>query len=147
MLTDAEATDLLNALKELKSKRMIKFPSPGSAQQLDVNTKDGKDKFIIDINRKGKISLSKCTYQTRYKNSIKLLRLDIDGPPHTNPDSKEVPCPHLHIYKEGFAVRWAYPIGPNIFKNTSDLVQTLIDFLEYNYIENIPNIQLEGGLI
>jgi len=50
------------------------------------------------------------------------MRLDIDGPPHRNPDESEVPCPHLHIYREGYGDKWAiiapvevYPISANLF--------------------------------
>jgi hypothetical protein len=71
---------------------------------------------------------------------INLFRIDIEGPPHTNPDSTEVPCPHIHIYKEGYDDKWAYPLASEINTNTDDLVQVLIDFLEYNNIHNPPKV-------
>lgn len=108
--------------------------------ELDVKSTDNRESFKVDVNRKGRIRLTKCTYQERYASVEVLLRLDIDGPPHENPDGDVVPCPHLHVYKEGFGDRWAYPI-PSTFTNTSDLVRTLGEFLMYCKIRNIPDIQ------
>jgi hypothetical protein len=65
--------------------------------------------------------VSKCTYQERYAVIEILLRLDIDGPPHQNPDGVDVPCPHLHVYREGYGAKWAMPL-PADFTNPSDLV-------------------------
>ena len=55
-------------------------------------------------------------------------------------ESGYVPCPHLHIYREGYGVKWAYPV-PSDFTNTTDLVRTLQDFLRYCKVEDIPPIQ------
>jgi hypothetical protein len=109
--------------------------------QLEVKSEDGREAFLIDVNRRGKIKLSKCTYQERYQVIEILLRLDIDGPPHENPDGLIVPCPHLHVYKEGYADKWAYSISPKDFTNTMDLVNTLKDFLQYCRVRDIPTIQ------
>jgi hypothetical protein len=103
MLTQAQADHLLALLKVLVERGTISFPEPGSGKQLDVKSQDGKEAFLIDVNRRGKIKVSKCTYQERYEVADVLLRLDIDGPPHENPDGGLVPCPHLHVYKEGHA--------------------------------------------
>jgi hypothetical protein len=37
------------------------------------------------------------------------MRLDLDGPPHRNPDDEEIPWPHLHVYREGYGDKWASP--------------------------------------
>lgn len=129
-------------LKELKSNDAIIFPPAGEEIKLDVNSVTTKDKFIIDINRKGQIKINRCTYQTRYQKSIVLLRLDVNGPPHTNPDGEVIPCPHLHIYREGYETRWAFPLHDKIdVKNPDDLIEILICFLEYNKINNIPHVR------
>jgi hypothetical protein len=69
-----------------------------------------------------------------------LLRLDIDGPPHVNPDGVEVPSPHLHVYREGYGDKWAEP-APADFSDTSNLPRTLEDFLKYCKVERIPLVQ------
>ncbi|EFM11104.1 putative prophage protein [Paenibacillus curdlanolyticus YK9] len=139
MLTDLEARRLLNAIKELISTKPIIFPSLQSYITLEATSAQTNDKFQIDVHRKT-LNVKKCTYQTRYKKSINLLRIDIEGPPHPNPDGTEVPCPHIHIYREGYDDKWAYPLSDKISTDPFDLVQVLIDFLEYNNINNTPNV-------
>ena len=140
MLTQQKADELLNLEKHCISAPPIDFPMPGNMIELDIKSTDNREDFKIDVNRKGRIRLTKCTYQERYASVEILLRLDIDGPPHENPDGDVVPCPHLHVYKEGFGDRWAYPI-PNTFTNTSDLVKTLREFLVYCKVRNVSLIQ------
>lgn len=112
---------------------------------MSIVSLDGRDKFLIDINRKGTIKISKCTYQNRYRNDI-LLRLEIDGPPHTNPDGNIIKGTHLHICKEGYGDSWAYPL-PDIFTNTKDLTTTLIQFLEYCKTINISDVMFQEGIL
>ncbi|SDZ16315.1 hypothetical protein SAMN05192546_11091 [Tindallia californiensis] len=96
MLTQTEVNALLDMLK-IANERRIKFTEMGNYKQLDVVSKDGKEKFIVDINRKTSIKVTKCTFQGRYRRDIILLRLDIDGPLHTNPNGEEIKPNHLHI--------------------------------------------------
>lgn len=142
MLTQSDIDLLLNMIKKLKSNKKIDFPQSGEEIKLDVISTTTKDKFIIDINRKGYIKINRCTYQTRYQKSIVLLRLDVNGPPHTNPDGEVIPCPHLHIYREGYETRWAFPLQEKIsVQEPNDLIEILIRFLEYNKIKNIPVVE------
>ena len=124
----------------LVGKGQIDFPAAGAFLQLDVRSNDEREEFIIDVNRRGKIKLSKCTYQERYAIVEILLRLDIDGPPHENPDGTEVPCPHIHVYREGFGDKWAQPL-PSHFTHPTDLVVTLREFLKYCNVKDVPSIQ------
>lgn len=144
MLTQTEADRLMEMLKQFVDRATINFPLSGQSSRWEVKSDDGRESFLVDARRKGKIKLSKCTFQERYRVIEILLRLDIDGPPHDNPDGTEVPCPHLHIYREGFADKWAFPLPAGAFTDTSDLVKTLREFLEFCKVQNIPAIQ--GGL-
>lgn len=63
------------------------------------------------------------------------------GPPHRNPDGQEIPCPHLHLYREGFADKWAQAIDPQVFQNPGDLWETLQDFMDFCRVVEPPNIQ------
>jgi hypothetical protein len=139
MLDQPTVDALLRLDKLLGSGAAIDFPCFGSAEELEVKSSDGGETFLIDVNRRGRIKISKCTYQERYNVIEILLRLDIDGPPHQNPDGTEVPCPHLHIYREGYADKWAQPI-PADFTNPADLIATLREFLGYCRLQNIPGI-------
>ena len=148
MLTQAEADMLLNIAKKLITKGAIEFPSSGEYGKLELASLDGREEFIVDINRRGQIKLTKCTCQERYRKDIILLRLDIDGPNHTNPDGTELPCPHLHIYREGFDDKWAVPLPSGRFTDVSNLVTTLFDFLRYCNVTNMDEIAsvTQGGM-
>jgi hypothetical protein len=52
-----------------------------------------------------------------------------------------VPCPHLHVYREGFADKWASPIDPSEFTDTTNLVLTFQQFLARCKVEKTPPIQ------
>lgn len=146
MLTQAEVDSLLNMLKKLKNEGSFEFPCFGVCKQLELDGIGNKEKFIIDINRKGRIKISKCTFTERYRKDEILLRLDIDGPPHTNPDGVEIFSNHLHIYKEGFEDRYAIPIPNTIFTDSTDLVKTLIEFLQYCKVINVDRLFIQGGM-
>ena len=75
------------------------------------------------------------------KKIIPLLRLDI-GVGHRNPDGQEIQGPHLHIYREGYDAKWAYPLPIDKFKNIKDIRATLNDFMKFCNIVDPPNINL-----
>jgi len=139
MLSQAEADALLGMPKMLVDLVQIKFPGRGDELRLEARSVNGKELFLFDVNRRGHINLKKCTYQNRHSVDI-LLRLDLNGPPHRNPDGDELPCPHIHVYREGFADKWAFPV-PSDFRDTNDLITSLQDFLQYSKVQEIPEIQ------
>jgi hypothetical protein len=150
VLNQQQADDLIAVLKELKSKnKKIPFPQPTNELRIEVeSTTNKKDKFILDVNRKGQFNLLKCTFQTRYKSSIRLLRIDIEGPPHENPDGTMIDCPHIHIYREGYELKWAYPLSDILKGQNEDLLDILIEFLQYNNIkQNGYLFYMEGGMV
>src|SRR5205085_5602469 len=104
---------------------------------------DGKEHFLLDFWR-GTIRISKFKYQTRARQTTVLARLDIDGSPHTNPDGQVMAGSHLHLYREGFEDKWAFPV-PGGFTDPSDSQQTLLDFCGFCNIQAIPSTQ--AGLI
>jgi len=140
MITQDQADHLMKISKALDSKLSITFPLSGKSEQHKAHSKDGREEFLFDINRKGRIKLTKCTYQERYATSEVLLRLDVDGPPHCNPDGEWILCPHLHRYRESFGTKWAIPL-PSDFTEPSDLTKTLREFLGYCNVQNVPDVQ------
>lgn len=141
MLTDKEVQRLTDAMKHFVERTCIDFPGFGSCFEREATTYDGHDMFVIDVNRKGKLKPTKCTFQERYAVTDIIFRLDIDGPPHENPDGVDVPCPHLHVYREGYADKWAYPIDPKQFSDTTNLLKSFREFLALCNIHDIPEIQ------
>lgn len=137
MLSQEQIDMLLNILKKIKyDKENFYFPETGNSKQLEAVSYDNKYKFLIDI-KPGRTERRKkqLTLQERYNKDVILLRLDLNGPPHTNPDGKQLSGNHLHIIKEGYNDRFAYEIPDNIV-DEDDRLQTLINFLEYCKIEN-----------
>ncbi len=111
--------------------------------------------FMLDVTR-ATIRLTKATYQNRARQAIILMRLDLDGPPHSNPDAlpsignypwlepykgKTVPCPHLHRYVENFGDKWAIPAPIDRYPNVQDLYSTLEAFMVHCNITEPPRIE------
>ena len=140
MLTQPVANALMAMPKHLLETGEIQFPAAGDYLQLELRSDDEHETFLVDVNRRGKIKLTKCTYQERYAVVEILIRVDIDGPPHENPDGTVVQCPHIHEYREGFGVKWARSL-PATFTNPSDLVITFRDFLKFCNVAKVPGIQ------
>lgn len=152
MLTQSEADNLMALEKKRSDDTRRDFPVAGEKLTLPVESMDGREKFQLDISR-GRIRLTKCTYQERYQSINILLRLDLDGPPHPNPEVNAVPLaflapyigktlqpPHLHLYVEGYLDKWAIPL-PNGFSNPGDLFVTFQEFCSFCNIKLIPLIR------
>jgi hypothetical protein len=155
-LTQPEADKLIAMPKKKADEEKYEFPLAGKGLVIPIISTDGSESFLIDINR-GRIRLTKCAYQNRYQKVTILVRLDIDGAPHLNPEVENVPllylkayngqtilCPHLHLYVEGFDDKWAIPAPLDKFSKTKNAKKTLGDFLTYCNIIELPLI--EGGL-
>lgn len=150
MIRQKKADELIKVLKELKTtNKLIQFPEVNEQMKLKAESVvDKKERFIFYTNRKGQYNLAKCTYLMRYDNIQNLLRIDLEGPPHDNPDGRVVECPHIHIYREGYGLSWAYPLETVIKTDPSDLISVLIEFLKYTNINNYNQYSVqEGGLV
>jgi hypothetical protein len=119
------------------------FPDPGGKLAIPLVSPDKRENFILDITR-AQIKLTKATYQNRARQAIILMRLDLDGPPHTNPDGQEIPCPHLHIYREGYGDKWASQLPVARYPNVKDLFSTLEEFMRHCNVTQPP--QIDRGL-
>src|SRR4030042_2135357 len=138
MLTQIEADNLIAMRKTFIDPVTISLP-PGSDQTHELTGEDNRERFLLDLWR-GTIRLSKVRYQTRGRKVIVLVRLDIDGSPHTNPDGAKLEGTHLHIYKEGFEDKWAYPIDSPFFRDIANIQLSFDDFCRYCNI-NSPQFQ------
>jgi hypothetical protein len=152
MFTQAEANSLIGLPKKAASEVRYAFPGPGKGLAIPLVSMDDRLSFLLDVGR-GRIRLSKCTYQHRYEQVTILVRLDVDGPPHINPfvesvpleylaahNGAEVPCPHLHLYVAGFGDRWAIPAPGEMFSATTDLFATFDHFMQYCNVVEPPVI-------
>ena len=138
-LTKAEIDYLLNLEKHCISSDTYKFPDQGGKIEIPLISSDKHEEFKLDIFRSS-INLSKNTFQNRARKTISLLRLDLGGAPHRNPDGKVVTGNHLHVYKEGFGDKYAYPL-PEEFIDCKDINDFLEKFMNYCNIVNKPIIE------
>ena len=141
-LPQAVADALLAVEKRKVNDNQWRFPYTGGKTIIPLESMDGREIFSLDLHR-GRINLTKNTFQNRARRSVILARLDIGGPPHRNPDDVEVPAPHLHLYVKGYADKWAVPVPHEHFSDVSDTWQTLLDFLKFTNVTDPPNIRRE----
>ncbi len=139
-LTQDEADKLMAMEKLSVDEKEWLFPAPGNRIAIPLTSLDKRENFMLDVTR-AQIELRKATYQNRARAAIILLRLDLDGPRHRNPDGEEIPCPHLHIYREGYGDKWAIPAPIATYTNTLDLFSTCEAFMQQCNITGPPKIQ------
>lgn len=140
LLTQAEADALIALEKRRIDDREWEYPMLGGSLTIPLASSDRREHFILDIGR-GRIDLRKNTFQNRARQVIVLVRLDLGGPPHRNPDGEEIPCPHLHVYREGYGDKWAMPVPSDLFSSPADPWQVLQDFMNYCNIIAPPHIK------
>ncbi|MBA7515330.1 hypothetical protein ES705_07369 [subsurface metagenome] len=138
-ITQAEFDYLIKLEKRFEtSHELVLGPAPLSWER-NINAIKTKDTFIFDFYR-GSFELSKYTYNKRYRQTIILLRYDANGR-HTNPDGATFDGPHVHIYKEGFDDKFAYPVTDIGIDETDGMKAVLEKFLIYRNVKSIPSIQ------
>jgi hypothetical protein len=113
---------------------------PGADDTYELAGPNNRETFLLDVWR-GTLRLSKLKYQNRVQTAVILVRLDVDGAPHTNPDGEKLLGTHMHLFKEGFDDRWAYPVDFMKFTVLSDPGKTLHDFCAFCNIEAPPPVQ------
>ncbi|MDO8585480.1 MAG: hypothetical protein Q7T82_00390 [Armatimonadota bacterium] len=138
-VTQAEADALLAMEKSKIDDQAWDYPAPWGRICVPLVSRDRRESFLLDVSRSGKIVL-KGKYQNRARHTLILARYDFGGGPHRNPDGTEVDCPHLHLYREGYGDKWAYPAPSEAFANTSDDWQVLTDFMRFCNITEPPVI-------
>jgi hypothetical protein len=138
-LTQAEADALIAQEKHRADEEHSDFPMGGQSVVLSLQSVDKREQFLLDLSR-GRIDLLKVKIQNRARQVVVLVRLDLGGAPHRNPDGEEIPVPHLHVYREGFGDKWAVPVPADRFTATNDVWRTLEEFLQFCNITQPPHI-------
>jgi hypothetical protein len=105
-----------------------------------VNSLSSKDIFLIDF-RRGSIEISKYTVNKRYRQTIIMLRYD-NGGRHTNPDGTKFEGAHVHLYKEGFDDKFAYPISTVGIEETDSIETVFTKIMYFCNISKFPTIEI-----
>ena len=91
---------------------------------------DLRESFYLDLYRPTK-NPAKLKVQLRAVSDDILVRLDVNGSPHTNPDRVRKGKTHLHTYREGDGDDWAETLDPALFSSPNDPVTAFTDFCRY----------------
>ena len=141
-LPQSVADILIAMAKNRADDKEWRYPAVGGKVSIPLTSSDKRENFFLDLYR-GRINLSKNTFQSRARGIVILARLDVGGPPHRNPDGEEVPAPHLHVYREGYGDKWAVQAPLHRFPNLGNSWETLRDFMSYINVTDPPNIRRE----
>jgi len=139
-LTQAEADALLAIEKHRSNEEQHSFPRGGESLSVPLQSYDRRESFLLDLSR-GRIDLAKVKMQNRARQVVVLARVDLSGPPHRNPDDEEIPCPHLHVYREGYGDKWAFPLPPERFSDPTDAWTIFEEFMAFCQITQPPRIE------
>lgn len=118
----------------------ISLGPPPLSWTRELKSIDSNNVFLLDFYR-GSFELSRYTFNKRYRQSIILLRYD-NGGRHTNPDGVSFDGPHIHLYKEGYGDKFAYPISELNIQNSDAMEQVLNKILHFCNIKRIPSIEI-----
>lgn len=139
MLSQADADALMAMQKWFEDQSSISMP-PGADYSRVLVGADLHERFLMDIWR-STIRLSKSRLQTRARKVVILARVDVNGAPHTNPDGTILNGTHIHLYREGYEARWAYPLDRQSFADPTDNAQLFNDFCLYCNVLRTPEFQ------
>jgi hypothetical protein len=139
-LSQAEGDELLALSKIFIGKDEIDLPDRGGSLDLSFSSQNGREEFVLNYTRHS-INLSKRNHHLRGRRVVGLARLDLDGPPHRNPDGEEIGARHLHLYREGYGLKWAFEIPENSFSNLDNAFETLEDFMRFCNVIKMPNLR------
>ena len=145
ILTQYEADALIKQDKVPTDNRLIDLPDFGGSIAIKLQSQDMQENFILNY-RRSKIKLSKVNHHLRAPHKTDLVRLDVGGPPHRNPDGKEIGPNHLHLYREGYDLKFAYDVPKTDFPNLKNIRKTLEDFLRYCHVVKQPNFNSQLNL-
>lgn len=142
--------NILLGLPKTFSKSPINLPIAGRTGVYNVESTLSSDRFFLDVDRSSKIELSKFKIQHRYATTkLPLVRIDINSPPHTNPDGCKLSRNHIHIYQETENdtgnLPWAYDLESiDLFAGISnDFMAIFYAFCKYC---NISTDNIQGVL-
>jgi hypothetical protein len=134
-LSQAEFDFLMGLEKEFEDKSTIVLGPPPLQWSRKLTSTTTNDTFSLDFYR-GTFKIQKYTYNHRYKQTLVIFRFDSFGV-HTNPDGGKVTGFHIHVYKEGFGDKFAYPASDFGIEETDSMVVILQKFLVYCKVKMI----------
>lgn len=96
-------------------------------------------KYIITIKR-GNIEIDRFSISIIFQDTHHtLVRLDVKGGTHNNPDGTTAPNTHIHIYNNSYDKkdRFAYEINLQEFPNIYEIYNAYMAFLDYTNVKEL----------
>lgn len=147
-ITQEEADTLRIIEKYLANPQDVKIPKMRETRIYPAYHKCyNRRRDDLDVSAyRGGIDENKVSYRLIYKKGILLIRIDTnDKTAHINPDNKSfIPpmTPHVHIYREGYGDKFAYPLPDEFSSKGADIEKLFIEFLQYSNFINIDELSL-----
>ncbi|MDD6598784.1 hypothetical protein [Anaerovibrio sp.] len=146
-ITQEEADTLRTIEKYLANPQNIKIPKMRETRIYPAYHKCyNKRRDDLDVSAyRGGIDENKVSYRLIYKKSVLLIRIDTnDKTAHINPDKSFIPpmTPHIHVYREGYGDKFAYPLPAEFSSKGADIEKLFIEFLQYSNFININELSL-----
>jgi hypothetical protein len=142
-MTDSEAESLIADLKRLVSMdKNLQLPKQGEKGNYPTESSYKSDKFTVFIYR-GSKEMGKITYHAMDNaTNTPLLRLDVNAQEHTNPDGEKISGSHLHIFKEGYEIKYAIEFD---IENKDLICLTKQFFLDF-HVMDLSEVLLQNDL-
>ena len=144
--------NLMKLAKDFERVLSLALPNQDDRKSYSVVSQTTKDTFTLDFSRSGRIELKFTNHFRLNANDVPLVRLDINSPPHTNPDGRTLSRNHIHIRThddDGDGLPWAYEITeilPNVdISSFGNVLYMFTQFCEYCNITNLPK-NMQGVL-
>ena len=134
---------LMSLSKQFKNTTNISLPAMQSNKVYDLISSTSLNEFYLDYDRRGSLELKhKVQLRDKTYTANPLIRLEINTPPHINPDGKILSRNHIHIYHEIYGDSMAYELSDILPKlNRSSPLSIFTDFCVYCNIIIDTNLQ------
>lgn len=140
MITQTEFENLLRQEKEFDNYDPINLGPAPIEWTRKINSASSKDSFLFDFYR-GSFELTKYKYNKRFRQTVIMLRYDSHGR-HTNPDGVFLDGPHVHLYREDYNDKFAFPVS-EIGVNESDTMEIVLQkILHFCNVKRIPSVNI-----
>lgn len=142
VLTDAMFEQLLTMKKVFE--QAVVLPTSRESKTYNIKSDDGTEHFTLNVSRGQVFELVKSKLNTSYR-KIPIVRVEFNARPHLNPDGTKTGRDHIHIYKEGYGMSWAYDLSTfdeKYFHDPANFNSLFVDFCSYcNIMYAEENIQ------
>lgn len=106
----------------------------------EIKATKSKNIYQLDFYR-GSFELTRFTYNKRFRQSVILLRYDSGGR-HTNPDGISFDGPHIHLFREGFNDKFAYPVTDLKIDDNHTIDEVLDKLLQFCNVTKRPVVEI-----